>query len=303
MGTAAVALLFLLLLCSLVLHALPIRFRQLASSRHVPLASSSNNVPFDPFRDDTQLRARLQAELAEVRKLSAAAIKAELVASGPPAVAAGVVDLADLQQLLAKRRILLRMRAAQDQAADAAGRERRAEALEEEMRRIRAAGLSELDMVRELQARQVARIDMAGDFVQQLAVARTRTPPPQTTSGGNAAAEVPRVVEAAVEGARGLAGAVPGLLRNATGATQGFVGRLGLTDVEVRAKEVITARNWGPNGGGGSGAAARGQSGGDDDVREAERSLSELVADSTFAAAAPEVAFDLVVQVPSCSIA
>jgi len=302
MGTAAVALLFLLLSCSLVLHALPLRFRQHPSSRHVPLASSSNNVPFDPFRDDAQLRTRLQAELAEVRKLSAAAIKAELVASGPPAVAAGVVDLADLQQLLAKRRILLRMRAAQDQAADAAGRERRAEALEEEMRRIRAAGLSELDMVRELQARQVARIDMAGDFVQQLAVARTRTPPPppQTTSSG---AEVPRVVEAAVEGARGLAGAVPGLLRNATGATQGFVGRLGLTDVEVRAKEVITARNWGPNGGGGSGAAARGQSGGDDDVREAERSLSELVADATFAAAAPEVAFDLVVQVPSCSVA
>lgn len=293
---------------------------------------------FDPFEDDPRLKALLSAELQAVQSLSVGAMKEELATSGSPVK--GVLEKSNLEKLVARRRVLVRMREAQERVSNLKIREQRADMIEDEMRAIQASNMAELSMIRELQSLQF-KIDMDGDLIQQLAVARLglhrqrrasasasakpSRPQAATREGDKvenditdtAASEVDAEVDSLVGELKGIYQRfrtnmddidvnvdVLGLLSNATGlqidpaatstaaaaaaATSDFVGKLGLTKAEQRAREMISENSL---------EGGTRQSEVEWDLSMVQGDLKGLVGRESFARASPEVAFDTVTQV------
>ena len=146
------------------------------SRSHTTLQSSSSTDtgskrPFDPIEDDPRLHALYLSEIKAIRStMTTSDMKNELSSTGNPSKS--VMDKAELEKLLARRRILFRMQKAQQTEIDLKNQQQRAERIDNEIYQItRVSRMSEIAMVRELQSLQ-CKVDVNGNLAQQLAVAR-----------------------------------------------------------------------------------------------------------------------------------
>ena len=145
--------------------------------RQTTLWSSSSSTgtgakrPFDPIEDDPRLHALYLSEIQTIRStMTTSDMKTELSSTGNPNKS--VMDKADLEKLLARRRILFRMQKAQQSEIALKNQQQRAERIDNEIYQItRVTRMSEIAIVRELQSLQ-CKVDVNGNLAQQLAVAR-----------------------------------------------------------------------------------------------------------------------------------
>ena len=154
-------------------HGSPLRHW---SRRQTTLWSSSSTDtgakrPFDPIEDDPRLHALYLSEIKAIRStMTTSDMKTELSSTGNPSKS--VMDKAELEKLLARRRILFRMQNAQQTEIDLKNQQQRAERIDNEIYQItRVTRMSEIAIVRELQSLQ-CKVNVNGNLAQQLAVAR-----------------------------------------------------------------------------------------------------------------------------------
>ena len=138
------------------------------SSRCLPKVYNGQ-VNYDPFESDSNIRAMVMSELLLVKQLNSTSIKMELTTLGLQSK--GFVDKSELEKILAQQRVKNKIRLFQVKEQSSKDRQRRADLIDDEIRRIKSSGMSELSMTKELHSMNV-KFNVSGELAYQLALAR-----------------------------------------------------------------------------------------------------------------------------------
>lgn len=130
-----------------------------------------NQLNYDPFESDSNIRAMVMSELLIVKQLNSTRIKMELTTLG--LLSKGFVDKSELEKILAQQRVKNKIRSFQVKEQSGKDRQRRADLIDDEIWRIKSSGMSELSMTRELHSMNI-KFDLSEDLAYQLALARLK---------------------------------------------------------------------------------------------------------------------------------
>ena len=128
---------------------------------------------YDPFESDPKMLAMMGSELSLIKVMNSTSIKLELTAMG--ITSKGLVDKVDLEKLLARKRVTTMLQKTQVDVESDRINEQRANMIEDEIKRIKSSGMTELMMVNELHLSKV-KFDVSEDLSHQLALARLGIP-------------------------------------------------------------------------------------------------------------------------------